>query len=145
MSQFELGQRVVAVEDFEAWRKMGGGSRMYLFKEADIKNGMEAIVTGFLDSRTLFHVLDYGLVIPLEDENWEVLKNRKSIRAPIRVSSFDKFLNMYGRDLSGSFGEDPPVTVVGNCDQCNSQISNFDSCAFDGRTMCRGCYEKCSE
>jgi hypothetical protein len=68
-TKIELGTRVRAKRDFPVYWKIGRGKKI-----ADIKEGMEGIVTGFDRGIPIVNVVDYYLPVTLEpfDDLWEV-------------------------------------------------------------------------
>jgi hypothetical protein len=67
-SKVEIGTRVRAKRDFPVYWKIGRGKKI-----ADIKDGMEGIVTGFDRGIPIVNVVDYYLPVTLEpfDDLWE--------------------------------------------------------------------------
>jgi hypothetical protein len=67
-SKVEIGTRVRAKRDFPVYWKIGRGKKI-----ADIKEGMEGIVTGFDRGIPIVNVVDYYLPVTLEpfDDLWE--------------------------------------------------------------------------
>jgi hypothetical protein len=70
-SKVEIGTHVRSKTDFPVFWSVGGMAQ----KVADIKEGMEGIVTGFDLGTQIVNVIDYLLPVTMEpfDEFWEVI------------------------------------------------------------------------
>jgi hypothetical protein len=71
MATFELGEWVRAKKDFPVFSIIG---RQWRKKVADVRKGEVAIVTGYNDGMTIFHIIRYLLPVTLEEDLWESRK-----------------------------------------------------------------------
>ena len=149
--RFKPGQRVRAKRDFEAWREMQAGDQLYKMKAADIRQGQQAIVTGHLGDKTIFNILDYCLVVPLLEDEWEAVESvptpverhrglpkiailKGASQAPIHMcSSPEEVKELYGWHMSPESFKGVPTYICplrpSQCPKCGKVTAVTD----DGR------------